>query len=241
MVDAVLFDWGDTLFHFAYDESLLEAGWEAGLAAIGRDGLPDHNEAAARFRERYFPLLWEPGVLEEIEYPGLVRECLAGLGTDVSDEELERFLEAEHAAWDPARQLGNSTHALLDVLRDRGLKTGLVSNAFDPPGLLHRDLERMGLGARLDAAVFSSEVGLRKPHPAIFESALGLLEVEPTRAVFVGDRRYEDIRGSKALGMIAVQAYWFRADADERGVEPDFEAFTPMDVLNIVRRLNGEI
>jgi hypothetical protein len=28
---------------------------------------------------------------------------------------------------------------------------------------------------------------------------------------------------------------------DERGLEPDFEAFTPMDVLNVVRRLNGEL
>jgi hypothetical protein len=37
-----------------------------------------------------------------------------------------------------------------------------------------------------------------------------------------------------------VQAYWFRADEDERGLEADFEAFTPMDVLNIVRRLRGE-
>ena len=41
--------------------------------------------------------------------------------------------------------------------------------------------------------------------------------------------------------MRAVQAFWFRADADERGVEPDFEAFTQMDVLNFVRRLLGEL
>ena len=240
MIDAVLFDWGDTLFHFAYDDALLESGWEAGLAAIGRDELPGHAEATARFRERYFPLLWQPGSLEEIEYPELVRECLAELGVAVDDEELSRFLEAEHAAWDGARLLGSSTHALLDVLREWGLKTGLVSNAFDPPALLHRDLEQMGLGARLDAAVFSSEIGKRKPHAAIFETALERLGVDPKRALFVGDRRYEDVRGSKEVGMTAVQAYWFRADEDERGLEPDFEAFTPMDVLNIVRRLNGE-
>jgi putative hydrolase of the HAD superfamily len=240
MIDAVLFDWGDTLFHFAYDDALLESGWEAGLGAIGREELPEHAEAAARFRERYFPLLWQPGSLEEIEYPGLVRECLAELGVAVDDEELSRFLEAEHAAWDGARLLGDSTHALLDVLREWGLKTGLVSNAFDPPALLHRDLEQMGLGARLDAAVFSSEIGKRKPHAAIFETALERLGVDPKRALFVGDRRYEDVRGSKELGMTAVQAYWFRADDDERGLEPDFEAFTPVDVLNIVRRLNGE-
>jgi hypothetical protein len=41
--------------------------------------------------------------------------------------------------------------------------------------------------------------------------------------------------------MTAVLAYWFRADEDERGLEPDYEAFTQMDVLNVVRRLNGEL
>jgi putative hydrolase of the HAD superfamily len=240
-LDAVLFDWGDTLFHFAYDEALLDAGWEAGLAALGRDDLPGHRETAARFRERYVPLLWVPGSVEEVEYPGMVRELLQGFGVDLSEDDLERFLEAEHAAWEPARQIGDSTHALLDSLRERRLKTGLVSNAFDPGWLLRNDLERMGLAERLDVAVFSSEVGMRKPHEAIFAAALGPLGVAPERTLFVGDRRYEDIRGAREMGMATVQAYWFRADDDERGLDPDYEAFTPMDVLNIVRRLTGEL
>jgi putative hydrolase of the HAD superfamily len=240
MVDAVLFDWGDTLFHFAYDEALLEAGWEAGLATLDREELPGHDESAARFRERYMPLLWVPGSVDEVEYPEMIRELLAGFGVELADDELRRFLEAEHRAWDPARQLGAHTHALLDSLRGRGLRTGLVSNAFDPGWLLHRDLERMGLGERLDVAVFSSEVGKRKPHEAIFRAALEQLAVEPGRTIFVGDRRYEDVRGAKELGMTTVQALWFRADDDERGIDPDYEAYTPMDVLNVVRRLLGE-
>jgi putative hydrolase of the HAD superfamily len=241
VLDAVLFDWGDTLFHFAYDEELLEAGWEAGLAALEQDGLPGHDETAARFRERYLPLLWIPGSVDEVEYPGMVRELLAGFGVDLSDDDLRRFLAAEHAAWEPARQVGAQSHALLDSLRDRGLRLGLVSNAFDPGWLLREDLARMGIAERLDVAVFSSEVGKRKPHPAIFEAALDTLGVEPARALFVGDRLYEDVRGSKELGMRTVQAVWFRADEDERGAEPDFTAFTPMDVLNVVRRLTGEL
>ena len=56
MIDAVLFDWGDTLFRFEYDDALLEAGWAAGLAAIGRDSPPGHADAAERFRDRYMPL-----------------------------------------------------------------------------------------------------------------------------------------------------------------------------------------
>jgi putative hydrolase of the HAD superfamily len=239
-LEAVLFDWGDTLFHFAYDEALLEIGWEAGLAAIGRDGLPRHEETAQRFRERYIPLLWVPGAVEEVEYPGMVRELLAGFDVELDDEELHRFLEAEHAAWEPARQMGAQTHALLDSLRDRGLKTGLVSNAFDPGWLLHNDLERMGIAHRLDAAVFSSEVGRRKPDESIFRAALDELDVEPDRALFVGDRRYEDVRGAKEVGMTTVQAFWFRADDDERGLDPDYEAFTPMDVLNVVWRIQAD-
>ena len=239
-LDAVLFDWGDTLFHFAYDEALLEAGWEAGLQATGRDDLPDHELAASRFREGYLPLLFVPGTVEEVEYPNLIRELLSGFDIELADDELGRFLEAEHEAWSPAREMGDSTHALLESLRGRGLKLGLVSNAFDPPDLLHRDLGRMGLAERLDAAVFSSEVGRRKPDPLIFRTALDRLGVEPEQALFVGDNLAADIGGAAALGMRTVQAVWFRAD-DADGPEADFQAFTQMDVLNIVRRLTGEL
>lgn len=206
VLEAVLFDWGDTLFHFAYDEALLDAGWEAGLAAIGRDDLPPPREAAERFREQHLPGLRASESLEEIEYPGMIREVLASFGVGTTDEELARFLEAEHAAWHPAREMGAQTHALLDSLRDRGLRLGLVSNAFDPGWLLREDLDRMGLAERLDAAVFSSEVGKRKPHPAIFAAALEGLAVEAANALFVGDSRYADIRGAKEAGMATAQA-----------------------------------
>ena len=239
-LDAVLFDWGDTLFEFVWDDGLVEAGWEAGLAALGREEVPSRDEAVAHFREHYLPYLWVPGALDEIEYPGMIRDALAEFGVDVSDDELARFLEAEHAAWEPARVMGAGTHALLDSLRDRGLRVGLVSNVFDPGWLCRNDLERMGLAERLDVAVFSSDVRKRKPHPAIFRAALDELGVAPERTLFVGDRRFEDVRGAKEVGMLTAQAMWFRADADERGVDPDFEAFTPTDVLNVVRRILGE-
>jgi putative hydrolase of the HAD superfamily len=237
MLDAVLFDWGDTLMQFAYSPELVSAGQRAGLAAIGRPDLPHADEVTERFREEYEPLFWVPGAIEEIEYPDLVRRLLAGFGVELDDEELDRFLEAEHRAWDPARILAAHTHPLLESLRAQGLRLGLVSNAFDPGWLLHRDLEQMGLAQRLDFSVFSSEVGTRKPHPAIFERALDALAVEPGRALFVGDRLYEDIRGAAEVGMTTVQALWFRADENPDGAEPDHQAFTQLDVLNITRRL----
>jgi putative hydrolase of the HAD superfamily len=237
VLEAVLFDWGDTLIQFAYAPELVVAGHRAGLAAIGRDGLPEVDALTERFREHYEPFFWIPGTIEEIEYPGLVRRLLGDFGVEIDDDELARYLEAEHSAWDPARILAAHTHGLLESLRDRGLKLGLVSNAFDPGWLLHRDLEQMGIQQRLDFSVFSSEVGMRKPHPAIFERALEALEVDAERALFVGDRLYEDVRGARDVGMTTVQALWFRADENPHGAEPDHQAFTQLDVLNVARRL----
>src|SRR6266536_3476249 len=188
VLEAVLFDWGDTLMEFRYDEELMDTAFRAGLEALGRDDLAPADEVREHFREHFEPLFWVPGTLEEIEYPALIRQALAHFQVDVSDAELARFLEAEHAAWQPARVLGSTTHALLESLREDGLKLGLVSNAFDPGWLLRRDLEQLGIEQRIDVAVFSSEVGVRKPHPEIFGRALAALEVAPERTLFVGDR-----------------------------------------------------
>jgi putative hydrolase of the HAD superfamily len=234
MLDAVLFDWGDTLMRWAPDADLLEAGHAAGFAAIGREHVPGITE---RFRDVYLAAFFEPGVIEEIEYPAEVRRLFADFGVDISDDELLRFLDAEHDAWAPARTLASTTHALLESLRGRGLRLALVSNAFDPPDLLHRDLAQLGVAERLDVAIFSSEIGRRKPDPVIFRAALERLGVEPEAALFVGDTLATDIAGAAALGMRTCQAVWFRADADETAPAPDFQAFTQMDVLTIAERL----
>ena len=237
MLRAVLFDWGDTLMRWEWDDALLEAGHRAGLEAIGRADLAADGLVTARFREVYEPTIARPGVPEELEYPALVRKLLGDFGVEPTDKELDAYLEAEHAAWSGARQLGAMTHALLESLRSRGLKLGIVSNAFDPGPLLHRDLADTGVAERIDFAVFSSELGIRKPHPAIFEHALKALAVEAGEAIFVGDRLYEDVRGASEAGMKTVQAVWFRADENPEGAEPDYQAFTQFDVLNIVDRL----
>lgn len=221
---------------WAPEPDLLDAGHAAGLHAIGREPVPDLTE---RFRTAYLAAFFEPGIIEEIEYPTQVRRLLGEFGIEVSDDELVRFLDAEHAAWAPARRLATTTHALLEALRDRGLKLGLVSNAFDPPELLHRDLEQFGIAERLDVAVFSSEVGRRKPDPEIFRRALDALGVDPPEALFVGDTLATDIAGAAALRMHTCQALWFRVDDDPSAPEPEFQAFTQMDVLTIARRLQS--
>lgn len=233
MLRAVLFDWGDTLMEWTPDAQLLTNGHRAGFAALGLDPIPAMTD---RFQDVYLKEFFAPGVVEEVEYPAQVRRLLGEFDVDVDDDGLEKFLEAEHRAWAPARTLGSGTHALLESLRERGFLLGLVSNAFDPPDLLHRDLAELGVAERLDVAVFSSEIGRRKPDPEIFEHALSAVGVDAAEVLFVGDNLATDIAGARALGMHTCQAAWFHAD-ESAAAEPDFQAFAQMDVLTIVGRL----
>jgi HAD superfamily hydrolase (TIGR01509 family) len=220
---------------WTWDDDLLIAGHKAALDAIGRHSEVGAEALTARYLREAQLQDWE--AVEEVEYPALTRTMLADIGVQVDEDELVRFLDAEHAAWAPARKVASMSEPLLDSLRDRGLKTGLVSNAWDPRWLLERDLDEMGLLPRLDTIVFSSEVGVRKPRPEIFYRALDELAVETSRALFVGDRLAADIKGAADLGMTTVQAMWFRSEESEDGIEPDYRAFTMVDVLNVVTKL----
>jgi HAD superfamily hydrolase (TIGR01549 family) len=88
---------------------------------------------------------------------------------------------------------------VLDELRGRALKLGLVSNGI-------RDLHAFVAHHRLDvdAIVDSRTHGRVKPHPTIFRAALDRLGVQPEEAVMVGDSLEEDVEGARALGMRAI-------------------------------------
>lgn len=217
MIEAVLFDWGNTLVQFTWDEDLVGTGHRA---ALGRDD----PEFTARWRD----LVLAEG--QQRPYALL----LAELGVD----DPEAFIDAEHEAWRPAHAVLGSAQALLDSLRARGIRTGVVANAWPEPGrVLRADAEAFGLAKHLDVLVFSDEVDSRKPDPDIFLAALDALGVDPMSAMYVGDRLDTDVQGAANVGMTTAQALWFRADDSPSAFEPDFLVFTPMDVLNAVRRL----
>ena len=90
-----------------------------------------------------------------------------------------------------ARRLGSTTHALLEALRKRGLKLGVVSNALDPPEPLHRELADSGIAERIDYAVFAAEVGRpsRTPRSSSARSTRSALPPSRRSSSATGSRR----------------------------------------------------
>jgi putative hydrolase of the HAD superfamily len=99
---------------------------------------------------------------------------------------------------------------------------------------MREQLRHVGLLPLLDAAVFSSEVGWRKPSPQIFRAALAALGARPQTTVHVGDRLREDVDGAHAVGMRAVRLREHHDDPD-----PDRRADAVLDRLADLPRLLG--
>jgi len=89
----------------------------------------------------------------------------------------------------------------IGALRERGLRTGLITVCSEDVALLWPETAFHGL---FDAEVFSATCGLRKPDPRIYRLALDGLGVEAEEAVFVGDGANDELAGAERVGMRAV-------------------------------------
>jgi putative hydrolase of the HAD superfamily len=104
---------------------------------------------------------------------------------------------------------------LLTHLRSRGIRTALICDTGFTPGRVVRQLlASRDLLSQLELTIFSDEIGVAKPHPRAFASALEGLGVPAQGAVHVGDLRRSDVAGARAAGMGSVRFAGQNDDCD---------------------------
>jgi HAD superfamily hydrolase (TIGR01549 family) len=235
-VEAVLLDYGLTLMtytrpvaalHLAYSRIAVllgDAHWTADalLSAV-------HDRVDARVAEHE-----ASGSLEEIDIAAAHRDAYRDLGVSLDAERLDAVMQLEQEAWWEGIHVAPDAPSTLGALRAAGLRLGICSNAPYRPASMREQLRHVGLLPLVDAAVFSGEVGWRKPSPRIFSAALAALGAEPQATVHVGDRVREDVDGAHAVGMRAIR---LREHHDD--VDPEGRADAVLDRLSDLPRLLG--
>ncbi len=195
-IDAVLFDWGDTLFESPHAPSVI-------LATARAQGIPMEPLAARRIWDD----LWAAGKTAEEHAKGrdLSREAhrrvwvdlfsranasIPGLGRVLYDRVMDP------AGWIPYPD----TRPTLRALDERGIRIGIVSNhVYDlRPLVAAHDLDRF-----IDAYTLSYEAGAPKPSPRIFTEACRQLGVAAPHALMVGD----DVVSDGGAGAAGLQVY----------------------------------
>ncbi|MGE3856875.1 MAG: HAD family hydrolase [Dehalococcoidia bacterium] len=203
-IEAVIFDWGGTLADYAAIELIdmwrLAARHLAGHIPIGEDEILNR---LADVEGR----MWARTTTDAraASLSDLLAEAAAELGADVTAAVLEEAGTRYLDTWTPHIVHDAQAVATLTALRERGLRIGLLSNTHWPPAYHEHFLERDGLGDLIDARAYTSEMTYMKPHPEAFRYALDAVGVrEASRAVFVGDRLFDDVFGAQRAGMRAV-------------------------------------
>ena len=166
----------------------------------------------------------------------LVAAATRELGIDVGEALLEEAAVRHLDAWTPHIRHDPDAAPTLAALREDGLRIGLLSNTHWPRTFHERFLERDGLAGLIDTRLYTSEMEFQKPHESAFRAALDALDIgDPSRAVFVGDRPWDDITGAQAIGMRTV----LRPNpqiADTTPVTPDAVIRSLPELLPLTRR-----
>ncbi|HEY6421553.1 MAG TPA: HAD-IA family hydrolase [Candidatus Binataceae bacterium] len=205
MLKAVFFDAAGTLFDarepvgHTYARLARRYGVDASDAAVSASfrrafgrapGLafgPGHRPAELRRLEREW---WRKRVADTFEPLGTLPDF------DAYFEALFSYF-ADPAHW----QADDEATAVLQRLKDRGLKLGVISN-FDYR--LYHILDGLGLTPYFDSITISSEAGYAKPSAKVFEVALQTAGVAPDEAMHVGDSEHLDLAAAEAAGLLAV-------------------------------------
>ena len=236
-VEAVIFDWGGTLT--PWHDVDLTAAWYAYTSVY------DPRRAASLAHELFAAEIERWQVQHNsagATGAGRLEQVLLDCGIDLSSAAHHRAMAAYLDAWDPHTYADPDAAPLMTGLRDRGIRVGVLSNTLWPRAHHEQVFARDGLADLIDGAVYSSELPVGKPHEDAFVAALRAVGVrEPARAVFVGDRAWDDVHGAQQVGMRAILVPHSDIPDDQRGpVEgtPDAIVHRLIEVLDHVDRWN---
>ncbi|WP_410810017.1 HAD family hydrolase [Micromonospora sp. 067-2] len=151
-----------------------------------------------------------------------LRWVCAQAGVDPSDRALRAAVASRHRAVRADTRLRDDAVPVLAALRQRGLRTGVISDCTHE---LPAFLPQLAVAPLLDVRVFSVQVGRCKPDPALYLAACQRLGLAPADCLYVGDGGSQELTGAERAGMTAVRLaapdlgehMVFNADLDWRG------------------------
>ena len=180
-LQAVLFDLGDTLVDLGEGRGSYEArlavrvGHVYDVLASASAHLPE-REAFCRALAADSEAQYHAALAEQrgIGIDAVMRRFFERTGIPADDGLVEKGSEAYclGGAAVPAA-LRSGALEILTTLRAWGLKLGAISNTVQPARYMHQAHIRRGLAPFFDMEMYSSEVGVAKPHPADLPGSAG--------------------------------------------------------------------
>jgi HAD superfamily hydrolase (TIGR01549 family) len=176
--------------------------------------------------------------LERLRSQSLVRVICLDSGDTLVDEGTE--IKDENEVVQRADLIPGAAE-LVHALKRLGYTLALVADG--PRGTFENVLRQYGLYDSFDALAISGDVGVTKPDPLMFHTALRALSIPETdysRVVMVGNNLSRDIKGANDLGLISVWLDWSphrsRIPADASEI-PQYTIKQPLELLAVLEQI----
>lgn len=230
-IECVLFDLGDTLFE-PLDTTLAEANLREFCVSCGiklpvstfQAKLAKYRESSARNYSRRQFYLHREYIIETL---ALCTEICGD--AKISRDALETYANAQRDSVVGSLKPRPNSFSTLEQLRERKIKTGIVSNIDDD--WLNPLIRKWRLYSKVDLCLSSESARSCKPNRAIFKQAQRTLAVRPSQTVFVGDSELNDIEGANNENMTSVLFHEGQRPADSKA---QFHIQSIGDVLQLL-------
>jgi putative hydrolase of the HAD superfamily len=181
--EAVILDYGTVLCHPPFPHEIARMSRVLGITPDKFPGLYGHARDA-----------YDRGDLTTRQYwEGVTRQT----GVNLPPDAIDALGECDKEMWSRANK---EMTDWLASLRPAGYKTALLSN-MQTDMIAHVRAKFLWL-KDFDQQIFSSEVRLIKPDPALYRICLAKLGTEPCETIFIDDHE-ENVEGARAVGMTA--------------------------------------
>ncbi len=232
-IRAVVFDWGGTLTPW-HDVDLV-AQWYAYAEVYDPVGAAS---LARRLSEREDQLWRAQRESHGAISTGALDSLFLAEGIDINGARHLRALGSYLDFWAPHTYADPDAREVMAALKDSGHLVGVLINTMWPRSYHQEVFARDDLDGFIDAAVYTSELSMAKPHADAFHVILQALDVQPSETVFVGDRLWDDILGARAVGMRTIHipnSSIPPAQVPDDSAVPDATAHGLSDVVAIVQ------
>ena len=132
----------------------------------------------------------------------IVRGLTDQINREIPDQKIREAVEIRLRRFrDSLQRIPQANVESLKCLRLAGMQLGLISNADKMEVASWASCPLAGL---FDVEIFSCDVGLVKPEPAIYRKCLAGLSLSPGECWYVGDGGSNEIIGAREVGMTTV-------------------------------------
>ncbi|GIN74131.1 haloacid dehalogenase [Bacillus sp. J14TS2] len=223
MVEAIFFDLYETLIT-EWQNNQRKATYSS--AELGIDAKIFKKAWSARREKRM------DGTF--LDHQSCLKDILQSLDKPINENVIEeihqRRLEAKLV---PFKEIDTEILQVLQILKDKDIKVGLISNCTAEEVVGWEDSP---LANFFDEVVFSYKVKQAKPNAKIYLMACQCLEVSPERSLFIGDGGSNELYGASKVGLKAYQATWFQPDFISEKITGFPKLDNPMQITELIER-----